>query len=462
MEINRRMSTRFTWLLGSLVLVFIALLMACGSNFSPQSDGLLIVPSQGGAVMQVFSFNLSGGSTSEISTTPAIQGPPNQGSPTQVVLDPAGLNAYVVYSVACTGTNLSGAVLGAISSYSVANDGTLIPNGNVQYLDGNAAYPGVSSPFPQQITCGTGTGSITTSSSGNAPTSISMDSTGKFLFVASQLSNISSGTTSAALPGTVSVFAVGSGAALTEVPGSPFSLPLIPGQTNSITSDPFGLAVSPTAFPAANAPCSAQPAPTQEFLYVSDSNNNRVFVMAVNSTGVLDIADGLSFPTGTTPGGVAVDPCNRFLYVTNQASNNVSAYTICSQASTICQSTNGSLIEVSGSPVAAGNTPIVAAVDPSGNFLYVVNTLSQQISGYRISQASGKLTPLSPATVATGNTPVSIAIRADDEWLFVTNNGSTSGNGSVSEFTITPATGTLTPAGTGILTDTFPSGTAVK
>jgi hypothetical protein len=44
----------------------------------------------------------------------------------------------------------------------------------------------------------------------------------------------------------------------------------------------------------------------------------------------------------------------------------------------------------------------------------------------------------------------------------VTNNGSASGNGSLSQYSIAPATGALAPSGTGILTDTYPWGLAVK
>jgi 6-phosphogluconolactonase (cycloisomerase 2 family) len=60
--------------------------------------------------------------------------------------------------------------------------------------------------------------------------------------------------------------------------------------------------------------------------------------------------------------------------------------------------------------------------------------------------------------VGVGSSPVSLAIRGDDNWLFVTNYVSA----TVSQFIITPASGTLTPAGTGIVTDNFPWGVAVK
>jgi DNA-binding beta-propeller fold protein YncE len=489
MEINSRMSKRFAWLLGTLLLVFIALLVACGKNYSPTSQGLLVIPSQGSSVMQVFTFNLSTGSSSEISSTPPITGPPNQGSPTQVVIDPAGLNAYVVYSVQCNAQNLNGALLGAISTYSIKQDGTLAPEGSAIYLNGNPLYASANLPvpLPSSLTCGSA--AISSNISGNAPTNIAMDSAGKYLFISKQATSLSYVYTdpvtnqptveSTVLPGDISVFAIGSGATLTEVPGSPFSLPQTTSGNGGPQGDiasPFGIAVSPTVFPTQNSACSATPAPGNENVYVTDANNNQVFEFSVDqSSGALTPVSALAGQggqgkpgtlTGTTPEGVAVDPCNRFVYVANAVSNNVSVYTICNGGTTQsinCPMTpNGSLFQITGSPVSAGNGPGPLAVDPLGDFLYVVDNLSSQISSYKLSQVNGTPTPLSPATLATGTNPVSIAIRGDNQWLFVTNNGSTSGNGSVSEYTITPTTGGLTPAGTGILTLTFPSGVAVK
>ena len=70
MEIIERMSKRFGWLLGVVVLVAIGLLAACGSNYNRSSDGLVLVGSQGSALIETFSFNLSNGHLSEVSNTP--------------------------------------------------------------------------------------------------------------------------------------------------------------------------------------------------------------------------------------------------------------------------------------------------------------------------------------------------------------------------------------------------------
>lgn len=446
------MSTRFAWLLGILVLCAIGLLVACGSHYSASSDGLVLAPSQGSAVIQTFSFNLSNGHASAISNPPSI----SSGVPSSIILDPAGAFAYLISSATCGNTSLSGAVQGFIATYRVNSNGTLSSTGAAVNMPGNTAYPG---NFP---TCMLN--DATNPNPGNAPVALAIDSAGKFLFVASASEAVTftdnSTTpptqTTITLSGNVSVFSVGSGASLTAVPGSPFSLPNEPGGT---FPDPSALAVSPTAFPAQNATCSGKPAPTSEFLYVADSANNAVVGYSVDpSSGALSVQSfagtSAGIPTGSVPSGVAVDACRRFVYVANKNSNNVSAYTICPPMSTCA---DGSLTQISGSPYPAANGPGPIAIDPLGNFVYVVDTLSNQISSYKISQVQGTLTALA-AAISTGTTPVAIAIRNDDNWLFVANNNSA----DLSQFAITPATGGLTPAGAGITTDNSPSGVAVK
>lgn len=220
-------------------------------------------------------------------------------------------------------------------------------------------------------------------------------------------------------------------------------------------------------------PCSLKNPPTSEFLYVADAQNNGVWMFSVDtSSGSLTLIPYSSSPSqphapaGSVPSGVAVDPCGQWVYVSNQVSNNVSAYKICNIISQpICSVTNGTLAPI-GSPVPTGNGPGPLVVSPQDNSLYVLdksaNATAGDISAFQISQSNGSLSPLSPATVATGNMPVSIAIRSDNNWLFVTNNGSAIGNGSISQYSVTPATGALAPTGTGILTYTYPWGLAVK
>jgi 6-phosphogluconolactonase (cycloisomerase 2 family) len=191
-----------------------------------------------------------------------------------------------------------------------------------------------------------------------------------------------------------------------------------------------------------------------------------VWEFAVNpSTGVLGIPGVQSvipsIGTDPVPAGIAVDPCDRFVYVSDSLHDKVSAYTICSAVSLPqCQFADGSLVEVSGSPFAlagSANTPGPLVVDPFGNYVYVLGTLSNTVSVLKISPVSGSLASTGTTTVATGQGPTSITIRGDDNWLFVTNFRSA----SVSEYAVTPKTGELTGE-QAIQTDNYPWGVAVK
>jgi 6-phosphogluconolactonase (cycloisomerase 2 family) len=447
--------------LAVVVLLAIATLVACSSTYSASNDGLVLVPSAGSAVVQAFTFSLTNGHVSLLNTSPSTLG-----LPTAMVVDPTGSFAYAttVPNTAVTKTLSASSIV----SYSVNSNGTLTGVGSTTM----APPPDPSCVSPCSVMA--------------MPTALAMDSVGKFLFVADKLTTDTSGNP---VPGTVSVFAIGSGGALTEVTGSPFTVPVLQVGPTTI-ANLLGLAVTPTKYPTLNtqsvqnAVCSLGPplpASTPEYLYAADANNNVVWAFTVQPNGSLTLITTLingipvpvTFPADSVTTGVAVDPCNRFVFATNNNSNTVSAYAICNTTSParppICdanQYPDGYLVQITGSPFNLGggspNGPTVAAVDPLANFLYVLGNKSNTISCFRISQVNGTLAPLTPATIATGINPAAIAIRGDDNWLFVANNDTVNGFGIVSQYEITPASGVLTPFGTGIQTDNYPTAVAVK
>src|SRR5215467_584225 len=102
MEIKQRMSKRFAWLLGVVVLVSIALLVACGTKYNSSSNGLVLVGSQGSALVESFSFDLSSGHISEISNPPSSTAGSTcvlPGVPSAMVVDPAGAYVYAIVKV---------------------------------------------------------------------------------------------------------------------------------------------------------------------------------------------------------------------------------------------------------------------------------------------------------------------------------------------------------------------------
>jgi 6-phosphogluconolactonase (cycloisomerase 2 family) len=412
------MRTRFTWILGVAALISAAGLVACSAKYSNTNNGLVVVSTQGNALMDTFSLDLGNGHITWIFNT---DGPPTNGQPTVVVLDPAGNYAYVIVTKS---TNVNASATG-IETFSIASDGKL--------------------------------GAIKTTSLNDvesvpaAPLAMVIDSAGKFLFVADS--------STGAVPGAISVLSIGSGGTLTEVAGSPFVLPAEPGGT---TPNPSALAITPTVYPIAFSFCSGSVPPTTENLYVTDSLNYTLINYSVSSSGALKVVPTASFapsvPTGRVPFGVTVDPCNRFAYVSNQLDNSVSAYTICNVVSLpTCAKGDFSLLPVTGSPFTTGIAPGPLLEDALANFLYVLDTGQNDISAYRISTTTGSLSPLSPATIATNSYPTSMAIRSDDSWLFVTNLN----QANLSQYAITPSSGGLTPQ-TPVQTDNFPWGVAVK
>jgi 6-phosphogluconolactonase (cycloisomerase 2 family) len=475
------MSRRCAGVLAVLVLLAIAMLLACNSTYSASSDGLVLVPSFGSAAVQAFSFNLTNGHVSTVNTAPPILG-----QPTAMVLDPSGAYAYVTIVPNPPPGVFQSVALSSIATYAINSDGTVADAStppSMLTICPNTLPP----PAPPYVSC---PALLPTDPSFNPaagklnPTAVTMDSAGKYLFVADQQTTDYNGN---AVPGTISVFSIGSGGALTEVTGSPFTVP--PLLTGPVTiPNLVGLAVTPTQYPVlntqavGNAQCALVqqlPPSTPEYLYVTDANNNWLWGFTVQSTGALQPIgypnNVVIFPAYSVTTGVAVDPCNRFVYVTNKRSNNVSAYAICNSTSparpSICDTNQypaGYLVEVPNSPFALGggtsspNGPTVLQVDPLANFLYVVDNQSNQLSCFRITQVNGGLAPLSTSSVATGINPAAIAIRADDNWVFVANNETLNGFGVLSQYELAPATGILTPFGAGIQTDNFPTAVVVK
>lgn len=448
------------WLLGVGILVSIAVLVACGTNYNSSSDGLLLVGSQGSGLIETFSFTLDKGKISAIANSPsdtASQTCVLNGFPFSIVIDPTGTYAYTIIqkNSSCGSSSATG-----IQAFKVNSNGTLTTMGNLIPLSaGTITISGAAAPN-------------NTEKVNVVPSTMVVDAAGKYLFIADRATTDSA---QRFVPGGVSVLAIGSDGSLTEVAGSPFYATTPAATVSSASFDIVSVAATPTVFPkigingVQNAVCSVpgNSPPTSEFLLAVDSLGYQVFEFQVDtSSGALKVPTGLSavpaFPTDQVPAGVAVDPCDRFVYVSDSLRNKVSAYTICTivQSPGPCPNADGSLVEVSGSPYSlTGNaaTPGPLVVDPYGNNLYVLDLDSNTVSPFKISPITGALTAMSPSVLATGIQPRGIAIRSDDNWMFVTNYGAA----TVSQYSITPATGALSAASP-IQTDNYPWGVAVK
>jgi 6-phosphogluconolactonase len=120
----------------------------------------------------------------------------------------------------------------------------------------------------------------------------------------------------------------------------------------------------------------------------------------------------------TTWDNFAVTPNGKFLFSVSYDSSRPIGI---NNAVTVfaANATNGALTIVPGSPFAAGISAYSASVDPTGQFLYVVNQQADEqssiedgnISVYSIDASTGVLTPVAGSPFAAGTTPVYIAIR---------------------------------------------------
>jgi 6-phosphogluconolactonase len=309
-----------------------------------------------------------------------------------------------------------------VSAYSSGSGGVLTP------------VPG--SPFPV----------------GPNPASVAVDPTGKFAYVVND-SNVPE------VPGTVSAFTIGSGGALTPVPGSPFPAGDTP---DSVAVDPTGrfvyvvnvaisgqlgavsaFSIGPNGaltpvpgspFSAGSLPEALAIDPTGKFLYVAGSSSVSAFSIGPN--GALTPVPGSPFPAGFGTISVTVDPTGKFVYVPNEFGNDVSAYGIGS---------NGALMPVPGAPFATiGEDPVSVAVDPTGQFAYVadfgINFGTNGVEAYSIA-SDGALTPVPGSPFATGNGPTAVAVDPTGQFVYVANFQDVS---SLSGYSIGPS-GALTP-----------------
>ena len=375
-------------------------LTACSSNSTLLNggEGLLFVAAQGNSSVSIYGVDLSNGTLSAASSTVTTGA-----APSAIAVTPA-LDAMFVANSASNN----------ISSYTFSSD-TLAPTGG-------------------------------TTPAGTTPMGLAIDPGGKFLFVANQGSS------------TISVFSI-KGAALTAVPGSPF------------TTVPIGL-----SYPNGTLPVAVAVSNSGNFLYVANQLANFVSVFKVGASGALTQSGVPFYATGDSPSGIGISPNGGFLYVTNAGatSNNVSAFFICDAVVNSCTNPNspdGTLSPVAGSPFPAGLGPVGIAFDLNFNFAYVVDKGSNTISQYSYGAGSGVLTPLSPGTISTGLTPVSVAVRTGatgtdigntttnpTDYVYVANNGAS----TVSIYTLTTTTGLLNVSGMPFVTDGQTSAIVVK
>jgi len=237
---------------------------------------------------------------------------------------------------------------------------------------------------------------------GLSPAFMTMDSGGKFLFVANQVSN------------DLWVFSVGSSGALTFV-----SRAMLAGPPSAMTLGPGG-----------------------NLLYVPVPVFSAIYVFSVSS-GVLTQV-GTPFVVSGGVGIPAVDSHGNFLLVPNPSNSTVTVLRIQSDGSLALGPGAFSTETTPGTATTPGTptTPVAAAVSPTGAFAYVANAGAANLSQFAMAGDTGVLTALATPTVSSGTGPSQILIDPDGKFIFVVNQQAN----TVSEFTMN-SDGTLVSTG---------------
>lgn len=415
-RLGEQMSKKIPGLFALLALCGVSvLLINCGTS-SSRPAGVLYVLSQGANNVGSYAINLDNGKLSQINTNAA-----SDTTPSSILLDPTGKVAFVLN----TGSN-------SITAYTANSDGSL-------------SSP-TSTALPVQHSV-----------------AMSRDAAGTFLFVVSQ------GSIPLPQPPPVNnrcgfppdpnilpepnsvcphllVFATQSGSTSLTPVGDPIPLKGVPTGVAASISGTF------------NDPANPPNTVTGTLLHITENqdltgvNDNTISEYVVQSSGaVTGPLTGSPYTTASNPSAVlAVNTTpigglgGLFVYVTNVTTDNVNVYQVCTVANATCSSDdahNAKMNDV-GSPVSVGLDPMVMTVDPTNNFLYVVNHGSSTVSGFRINPTSGALSALNPGTVSTGSGPVAVTIHSSGKFLFVSNNASS----NVSGFNVSTTSGALSTA----------------
>lgn len=196
--------------------------------------------------------------------------------------------------------------------------------------------------------------------------------------------------------------------------------------------------------------------PSAPVLHVTSDPQGR-FLFAVNGDGVTNldtlsiyeidgttgnltpIASNPTVATGTDPWCAAVDPTGQFVYV--RCDGSISSYQL--------NSTSGLLTPLATVPTAGGSGDLV--MHPSGKYLFTVGRTSDRLEVFDLDAATGALTPEGgPYVLPSGTGPLGLALSNTGEYLFTKGEGASGGpavNGSVFGFHVDIATGGLTPLG---------------
>lgn len=148
-----------------------------------------------------------------------------------------------------------------------------------------------------------------------------------------------------------------------------------------------------------------------KFLFVLDSGNNFIWSYTIGSNGVLQSVTSSPFPqsmqtTTNNPIALTTDSKSKFLYVANEGPANAGQNAPSSQITGYTIATNGVLANIAGAPFATGSSPQCILEDPSNQYIFTADGISNTVTGRVLDPNSGVLTNLRNKTsYATVGTP---------------------------------------------------------
>lgn len=309
---------------------------------------------------------------------------------------------------------------------------------------------------------------------GQPPTSIAMNPSGKGLYVTTYFSS----------RGSVFAFAIDpSNGALTAVKGSPFPIEVNTkasvvtpsgkflylanedeganlSTVSAFSIDADGGALRPIAgspFAAGTCARDIEIDPSSRFLYVAGCGIVRdrgaiplLVGYSISGDGSLSQLANSPFPIGNSdvlepPTSVTVHPAGRLVFATDPFGSSVWVLNL--------DPHSGSLSPVAGSPFMVGfpnrpNDPGAVALDPGGQFAYVITTIGSPsgvdtaggVWGFKVDSGDGSLRPIAATPYRTGDSPSNVIIDPSGKFVYIANRE----NDSVSAYKI-DASGALTP-----------------
>jgi len=240
------------------------------------------------------------------------------------------------------------------------------------------------------------------------PAAIAIDGSGFFVFVANQGSNSISGFL------------------IDQVGGTLTEIKQLPPTTLNCTLNQ----VTPCPLPTTGAPSALATTGTMLFVAMTNAGVGSIATYMFSSSagepstpvvlpcpagpGCLQNPPASTIAAGANPVAMAMDSTGKFLFVADSVTSTVAAFSIAS---------SGQLTAV-GAPLATGTTPVSVRVHPTGQFVFTANQGSNDVSAFSF-DSSGTLTALSGSPFAAATSPSYVATDTSGSLLFVANRDTT-------------------------------------